>query len=140
MGIDWAALTRRAAGFSDADVKAAIAKAKALKGKGSDPNKIPTFWDQPKQMPTIADVDFGTVTIQTADIPNLLASNKWLKRDRLIWHIKNAPKAMNPSVFTEHPLVMETEDGNVIIDGHHRLAAQTLLGADQFPIFNLPST
>lgn len=140
MPIDWDNIQRRVKGYTPAQIAAAVTAVKKLPGKKNDPNKIPTLWDRPKAMPTLADVDFGTVTIQSLEVNELLASNKNLKRDRLIWHVQHPGEALNPSVFTENPLVMESPDGNVIIDGHHRLAALKMLGASEAQVYNLPAT
>lgn len=138
--IDWERLEGRAAAtFSPVQVAAAKIALAALDGKKSDPNKIPTFWDMPKKMPTITDVDFRDMATASVPIDSLLASNKWLKRDRMSWHLDHPGEPMNPSVFTEKPIILQTKKGNIILDGQHRLAALKLLGAAKWPVFLLPS-
>lgn len=141
VGMKWVGWERLAAQptFSDAAIAGAKAAVAALQGKDDDPNKIPTFWDMPKKMPTITDVDFRDMKTQSVPIDSLLASNKWLKRDRMNWHVQNPGQPMNPSVFTEKPIILQTAKGNIILDGQHRLAALKLLGATKWPVFMLPS-
>ena len=139
LGIDWARLEGRGQTFSPATTAGAIAAVAALQGRKKDPNKIRTFWDLPDKMPTITDVDFRDMKKASVPIDSLYASNKWLKRDRMGWHVRNPGLPMNPSVFTTDPIVLQTKAGNIILDGQHRLAALKLLGATKWPVFLLPS-
>lgn len=142
MPIDWAYLNGRAATpptFSDAQTAAAVAAANALPGKNKDPNKIPTPWPQPDKMPSIADVDFRDITVKKVPIAGLQASNKNIKRDKLLWHIQNPNQSQNPSAFTTNPIVLDSPDGRTIIDGHHRLFAMQLLGQKSASVALLPS-
>lgn len=124
-----------------ADQIAAVVKAvKAMPAAKKDPNKVATLWPQPKVMPTISDVDFGNVEFAQPSLKSLMASNKYLKRDRLIWHVQNPGKALHNNPFTAAPLVCTVQEGAVIIDGHHRLAALQLLGATKTQVYNLPLT
>ena len=139
VGIDWNLLEGRGQSFSKAQIAAALAAIPLLEGKKSDANKVPTLWEMPKKMPTITDVDFRDMSTTSINIASLFASNKWLKRERLIWHVQHPGEPLNPSVFTTSPIVLQTKDGNIILDGQHRLAALTLLGATKWPVFLLPS-
>jgi hypothetical protein len=137
MPINWASLESRAAP-GKLSVAAAVKAVNALPGDPDDPNKIPTLWPPPKQMPTISDVDFGDVTTQTVQIKDLLSSNTWVKRDRLLWHVKHPGKRLHDNNFTKLPLVGAVDEGTVIIDGHHTLAARMIAGEATVKVFNLP--
>ena len=123
---------------SQAQIDAAVKVVQGMTSSKKDPNKIPTIWDQPKSMPTISDVDFGDVEFANPALKSLLASNKFLKRDRLLWHVQNPGKALNVNDFTHLPLCCQTSEGITIIDGHHRLAALILLGVNKTQVYNLP--
>ena len=124
--------------YSAAQIATTVKAVQAMQTSPKDPNKIPTLWDKPKNMPDISMVDFGDVEFATPVIKNLLASNTWLKKDRLIWHVKNPGKALHNNPFTTLPMVCTTNAGMTIIDGHHRLAALMLLGAKSTQVNNLP--
>lgn len=131
---------RAAPAFTDEQITAAVAAANALPAvKKNNPNKVATFWPQPDQMPTIADVDFRDIATKKLTISTLQASNDTLKRDKLIWHCQNPGETSNPSPFTTAPLVLDTDDGQIIVDGQHRLAALQLLGQTSWPCWLLPS-
>lgn len=138
MSIDWDRIMGReirgAPKFSQDQIDAAVAAVNAMPGG----NKIPTFWPKPKNMPDISDVDFGDVQTTTVPLKGLMASNNNLKRDRLLWHVKNPGKALHNNPFTAMPLVCTTDEGTTIIDGHHRIAALQLLGATKSQVYNLP--
>ena len=126
--------------FTDAQIAATVQTVKNMVSPKKDQNKIPTLWAKPKVMPTISDVDFGSVELANPTISSLMASNSYLKRDRLIWHVQNPGKSLHDNQFTQAPLVCTTSEGMTIIDGHHRLAALLLLGATKSQVYNLPLT
>ena len=135
--IDWRLLEGR--GFSKADIAKAVAYVNNMPDNGKDPNKIPTIWPRPDAMPTIANVDFGSVTQPKVTIANLMASNKNLKRDRLLWHVQNPGKRVHNNDFTQLPLTLTFKEGTVIVDGHHFLAALQILGQPTQQVNNLPT-
>ena len=145
MTINWARIERASKPaiktYTPEQIKAAVAAVDALPAldPDGDPNKVATFWPQPKQMPTIADVDFRDIsTSSKVAIKSLFASNNTLKRDKLTWAVQNPGKSHNPSVFTQNPMVGTGQDGNIIVDGHHRLAALQLRGDTQATCWLLP--
>jgi hypothetical protein len=80
------------------------------------------------------------------DIRSLQASSKTLKRDNLLWHVKNPGKRKRSSPFTTingkpMPLVAQGFDGNLIIaDGHHFLASGLILGFTTAQVMCLPTS
>lgn len=142
MPIDWDKVRgveiRGAPTFSAAQIAATVKAVQAMPTTNKDPNKIPTLWPNPKDMPDISMVDFGDVVTATATLKSLLSSDKWLKRDRLIWHVQNPGKALHTNPFTTMPLCCTTDEGMTIVDGHHRLGALQLLGAKNTQVYNLP--
>lgn len=135
--IDWRRVTHR--GFTKDDIAKAVAAVNAMPDNGKDPNKIPTIWDRPDAMPTVANVDFGSITQPKVAIKSLLASNKNLKRDRLLWHVQNPGKRVHNNDFTQLPLTLTFKEGTVIVDGHHFLAALMILGQPTQQVNNLPT-
>ena len=135
--IDWrAALVKT---FSKDDIAKAVAAVNAMPDNGSDPNKIPTICQRPDAMPTISNVDFGSITQPKVTISTLLASNKNLKRDRLLWHVQHPGKRVHNNDFTKLPLTLTFKEGTVIVDGHHFLAALQILGQPTQQVNNLPT-
>lgn len=116
----------------------AVAAVKAMPGSKKDPNKISTFWPQPDDMPTISSVDFGDIGKATVTIKNLLSSNSWIKRDRLLWHVQHPGQRLNVNTFTSMPLTGVVPDGTVIIDGHHSLGSLMVYGVEKAPVWSLP--
>ena len=142
MTIDWVRIYGARADkpqFSDEQIAAACAAANALPGKGKGGDKLKSPWDQPKKMPGIDDVDFRDISVKKLPIDSLMASDNGISRARLLWHIKNPGQTKNPSVFTGNPMVLDHKQGQVIIDGHHRLYAMKLLGQTSYPCWLLPS-
>lgn len=146
MPIDWDAVglappPARAAKpqtFTQDQIDAAVQAAQALPGRKGDPTKVDTLWDVAKD-PGLKKLDFRDVKVTDCTVADLLASNKSLDRARLIWHCQNPGQAKNPSVFTTNPMVLNDPDGQVIIDGQHRLAALKLLGAVTWPCWLIPT-
>jgi len=131
----------KAAKFTDDQIAAAQAAVAALPGRKKNPGQVKTklFWSKPDDMPTIRDVDFRDITSTSVAIGTLLASTRSLDRARLDWHVQHPGQPRNPSVFTTQPLVLNDPDqGQIIIDGHHRLAALSILGVKKTPVFLLP--
>lgn len=116
--------SQRALTFSQDQIDAAVKKVNALPGG----DKTPTFWPVADPMPDASDMDFGDVAQVQVPLASLLASNKNLSKTKLVWHCQHPGQTENPSPFTTSPLVLATGDGNVVLDGQHRLAALSLLG------------
>lgn len=136
--IDWDRIERRAATYSDDQITAAVAAVNALPPRKDNQNKVDQFWPMPDKMPTLQDLDFRDMKVQKVPLDGLQASNKSLKRDKLVWHVQNPGKAVNPNPFTANPTVLDQPDGPVIVDGHHRLAALKMLGASSALCYVVP--
>ena len=120
---------------SDSDIQAATAKVgKLAPGK----SKIPSPWPLADPMPDITNLDFRDVQPATVVLSGLLASDTNLKRPNLLWHVANPKKSKNPSRFTKRPIVLDAPQGQVIVDGHHRLAAQQMLGKTSVKVDLVP--
>lgn len=138
--IDWDVVERaKAPVFTDEQIKAAAAAVNALPARGGDPNELDTLWKRPKKMPGIDKVDFRDIVKKPLKLADLMASNKTLARDRLLWHVQHPGQARNPSAFTTAPMVLNDKQGLVILDGHHRLASVQLLGRSSWTCWLLPS-
>jgi hypothetical protein len=107
--------------------------------------KISTFWPLAIDLPNIHDLKFGKATVQTIDIPSLMASSWGLKKENLIWHLQNPGVRRQVSPFTivdgqPMPLVATgVMDGLIIADGHHYLAAMLLTGTTSCQAVVIPT-
>lgn len=119
--------------FSQEQIDAACAACNAMPGG----NKIPTPWDRADDLPDIDDLDFEGMKPANVKIGDLLASDKNVKRDKVIWHIQNPGQRRNP--LLSKPFVASTHEGDVIVDGHHFLFAQQLLGQKNADVFRIPT-
>lgn len=93
----------------------------------AEPNKIKVPWPVMKRpkMPTEA---WGDAELRSFKIEDLYATQPYVHRDNVAWHLEhlNDNAADNKSL----PNVVVEDDMNLIYDGHHRLVAYWLLGAD----------
>ena len=92
-----------------------------------EPNKIIVPWAQAPR-PKIATEEWADADLKSYMIASLVATQRYVKRDNVEWHLKNLNDASadNKSL----PNVVVDGDTNLIYDGHHRLVAYWLLGAD----------
>ena len=67
------------------------------------------------------------------NLKDLTATDTFLDKKRLKKHIKSMGQAITD--YRAYPLVVERDDKQIIIDGHHRLMAQWLLGQDTAPVW-----
>lgn len=140
MGIDWQKLAAAPITFTDQQIADAVKVVKALPAVNpdKDPDQLAVPWKMRDDMPTITDLDFRDVTIAPMAIAPLQASNENIGRQNLIWHVQHPDTAKNPSPLTLHAIIGTSKDGDVIIDGHHRLAALMYLGATKATVFKVP--
>lgn len=133
---DWSTMV---GDYSDDDIKAAIDKANQLPGSVADPNMVQVVWPVLVMPVTAAALDFGHVDQVDIKLGDLIASQTWIKRDRLIAHIQTPGQrdSMASNPFVSMPIVAE---GGIIIDGHHSLTALWLLaGSDlEVPVWQVP--
>ena len=125
--------------YTDEQIAAAVDAAAKLPGSVADPNMVQVVWPVLVMPITAAALDFGNVTSVRVKLSGLVASQTWIKRDRLSVHIQNPGKRGNDveSPFTTLPIVAE---GGIIVDGHHALTAMFLLAGPDFevPVWQLP--
>lgn len=79
--------------------------------------------------PKIQNSDWAESTLQGFVIADLTATQDYLKRDTVRYHLEVLSKVatgenINPNVVTHNGI-------NKIYDGHHRLMAMMLIGAEQ---------
>lgn len=92
-----------------------------------DDEQINVPWPIKKQ-PKLDPEVWEDSKIKAVEITELYASQKYLKKQRVIWFINN-PGAIEPGRRALGN-VYATDGSNVIVDGHHRLAAYWLLDAE----------
>jgi hypothetical protein len=92
-----------------------------------EPNCIIVPWAQAPR-PKLATEEWADADLKSYMIASLVATQKYVKRDSVEWHLRNLNDASadNKSL----PNVVVDGDTNLIYDGHHRLVAYWLLGAD----------
>lgn len=90
-------------------------------------SKLRVPWAQADR-PKIQTETWADAPLQSFRIDELTATQPFIKRDTVIWHLEhlNDSAADNKSM----PNVVVDGDTNLIYDGHHRLVALWLLGAD----------
>lgn len=144
MNIDWDRIngfTTRAAkpqDFTQDDIDAAVAKIEALPAiDPDDPDSVATFWPVETKF-GLADLDFGDETLEPVTISGLCACTPDLSRQKLLWHVANPGKSKKPGPFTANPIVLQSKKKQTIVDGEHRLAALSLLGASEVTVWLVP--
>jgi len=94
-----------------------------------DPEKfVESPWAVTKA-PTVDPRDWDNATLETVNLADLYGTDSLLTRTKISKHIE-ATNAQ-PSSATQYPLVVVAEGRYTIVDGHHRLMAQWLLGQEQ---------
>ncbi len=117
-----------------------------LPAAGKDPNKIATIWPVAGAVPTVKDVKFGLAQPATVNIMDLTASSKYLRRDKLLWHVQNPGMRHYVNQFTVDAegkpcVLLAAADGlTIIADGHHFLASGIILGFTTASAMCLPTT
>lgn len=86
-----------------------------------------------RAVPTIDPNVWDNAVLETIEIGTLLGTDPYLKRKKVAKHIDAMGQAITP--FRSYPLVYETDNEPLIIDGHHRLMAMWLLGLDKAPVW-----
>lgn len=124
---------------SKIDAAADLVKASVPVLWPATPNLLPVPWPVADPTPSIRELDFGHLTTGSVKLKDLMASQNWVQVDRLLWHIQNPGQRAHNNPFTLMPVVMQTDDGPVIVDGHHSLASLLYMGADKVPVLLLPA-
>lgn len=118
--------------YTDAQIAAASDQVAAMPGTPANANYVTVPWPVTLMPITAAALDFGNVQATTIAISDFAASQQWVKRDRLLWHVQHpGDRNDNGSPFVTMPIT--TEDG-IIIDGHHSLTSLFLLGGPDLKV------
>lgn len=92
-----------------------------------EPNKIAVPWQQ-EERPKIETDKWLDSRLRSWDITELKATQKFIKRDDLVWQIENFDNT--PEGQHQNPNVVVVNGKPLIYDGHHRLSAIWLMGAE----------
>lgn len=98
-----------------------------------DPEK---FVESPWETTTLFTVDpnvYDTADIKVLNLDDLVGTDPFLSRKRVKKHIESMGQALTP--YRHYALVVVRNGQNVILDGHHRLMAQWLLGQSAAPVW-----
>ena len=79
--------------------------------------------------PKLQDSDWAESTLKGFDIADLTATQDYLKRDTVRYHLEVLSKVTSGENINSN--VISHDGVNKIYDGHHRLMAMMLLGAEQ---------
>lgn len=124
--------------YTPAQKAAAAAAVNAM--PETKPGKVDSLWPRAKQYPDISQLDFGDAIQQNATLASLLASTKNLNRQKLLDHIASGAAPIRSNPFTAEPMLTKTDEGLVIVDGHHRIAAMQLMGVKTAKFWTVPAS
>lgn len=86
-------------------------------------------------VPTVDPNVWDNAQIELVKFDELYATDPFLKRKNVLKHIDNMGQAVQP--YRSYALVVVKGGRKIIIDGHHRLMAQWLLGQDTAPVWKV---
>ena len=98
------------------------------------PNHIGVPWERVKR-PKIQTEAWRESTLRTFNIVELIATQNYLKRDDVEWHIMNYDVV--PEGQHAMPNIVLRSGQALIYDGHHRIASLWLMGADTVTAWTL---
>lgn len=111
------------------DIKDAVKRVQAMPDAGDHGHVLAVFPMLKGSMPAVAAGKWSQAKQVPVKLSKLRATNAQLNRDNLIWHLQNPGKSRFQGQWNTHPQIVKTSDGqNLIVDGHHRLSAEFLLG------------
>lgn len=114
---------------SEKDIKQAVKDAKKLPDNGDGDHVLPPFPFYPHPIPPITHEDWNNADQKAVKLKKLQGSTARIDRRNLIWHIQHPGQSKYKGKFNTHIQVLKTDSGDlVIIDGHHRAAALSMLG------------
>jgi hypothetical protein len=134
MAIDWARIERRQP--TAADIAKAVKKAKKLPDAG-DGGHVMAPWPKADEVPETTKEDWADSKLKRVKIAKLKATTMRLDRVNLIWHLERPGQSKYRGQWNTHPQVVDTDEGRVIVDGHHRLAALMMLGINKDSVWLL---
>lgn len=103
----------------------AIARLNQMPDDGEGLMEVP--WARTDR-PKIATETWADAPLRSFRIDELTATQPFVNRDTIIWHLEHLNDAASDNKAM--PNVVVDGDMNLIYDGHHRLVALWLLGAD----------
>lgn len=112
------------------DIAAAVKVAQNAPDAGDHGHIQAVFPIYGKALPAIPAGSWAKLAKQkSVKLSKLQATNAQLSRDNLIWHLQNPGKSRFAGPLNTHPQILKTKGGDkVVVDGHHRLAAESMLG------------
>lgn len=78
---------------------------------------------------------WANATLEIVELKTLYGTDPYLSRKNIKDNIKTVSKSTTPD--RDYALVAVVDGSNIIIDGHHRLLAQWLLGQDTAPVWKV---
>jgi SPP1 gp7 family putative phage head morphogenesis protein len=87
------------------------------------------------ERPKIDKQRWADSNLKSVEIEKLYASQKYLKRKNVEWHINHPGETHEGQ--NAYPNVLKVDGDRIIYDGHHRLAALWLLGAREANVWHL---
>jgi hypothetical protein len=85
--------------------------------------------------PTVDTNAWANATLEIVELKTLLGTDPYLSRKNIKDNIKTVSKSTTPD--RDYALVAVVDGSNIIVDGHHRLLAQWLLGKDTAPVWKV---
>jgi hypothetical protein len=137
MSINWWLLERGAP--TPKDITKAVKQANKLPDAG-DGGHVMAPWAKADAVPDTTKADWADAKAKQVKIKGLLATTMRLDRKNLIWHIEHPGQAKFQGTYNTHPQIVKTDEGRVIVDGHHRLAALMMLGVKKEQVWQLSQT
>lgn len=138
MTIDWAKMELRDQP-SASDIADAVKKVQTDPDAGDHGHIQATMPIYGKALPAIPSGSWAKLAKQkTVKLKKLQATNAQLNRANLIWHLQNPGKSRFRGPLNTHPQILKMMNGKrVVVDGHHRLAAEQLLGLKKDAVWQL---
>jgi hypothetical protein len=84
-------------------------------------------------VPTIDPNLWDNAVLELVSFDDLYATDRFLSRKKIRKHIEVLGQALTP--FRSHPLIALVGDRYTIIDGHHRIMSQWLIGQQKTPVW-----
>ena len=118
---------------SKLEVERALSRLKILPNPpGGDENQVETPWKQIEPITVNPNV-WDKAELAVVTLSDLTATDSFLNRKKVKEHIKSMGQALTP--YRSYALVIQRGEQQIIIDGHHRLTAQWLLGQETAPVW-----
>lgn len=111
------------------DINKAAKKAKGMPDAGDHGHIQAVLPIYGKALPAIPQGSWDQAKLQQVKFKKLQATNAQLNRKNLIWHILHPGQSRFAGKYATHPQILKTKSGDrVVVDGHHRIGALSMLG------------